>query len=192
MLNHRDCGVVKSSANKGFTILELIIAVALLAILLTVAVPSFLTSLQNNRMAASSNDLLTAMQLARSEALKRKVPISVCAADTSGATPACGSDWSEGWMVVIDSNAVGSASADFSDFDDDVLRIWPALEGGATVSGSDAPDFVRYLPSGMIDLDPDDNPPEFELRIPDCKGDNARDISISRTGRAGSSRVECS
>lgn len=183
---------MKLSHQRGFTILELIIAIALLAILLGTALPSFLTSLQNNRMAANSNNLLTAMQLARSEALKRKRPVSVCASDTSAGTPTCGNDWSQGWMVLVDASAVGSASASYSNFDNDVLRLWQGLTGGATIGGGDAPDFVRYLPNGQIDLDEDDSPPEFELRIPDCRGNNARDLSISRTGRAGAIRVECS
>lgn len=187
----RGDSVVKFQSKRGFTLLELLILIAVLAIILSVAVPSFLSAIQNSRMTAQANDLITAFQLARSESLKRKVPVSVCASDTSVATPTCGSDWSEGWMVIVDSNAVGSTSAAYSSYATDVLRVWSALTGDADVTGSDAPDFIRYLPNGQIDIDPDDNPPEFEMRIPDCTGDKQRNISISRTGRASAERVEC-
>lgn len=182
---------IRTRTSRGFTVLELMITVALLAILLAAAVPSFRTAIQNNRLTASSNQLLTAFQQARSEALKRKVPVSVCAADTSASTPACGSDWSEGWIVIVDSNLAGSSSAAYSG-SANLLRVHPAPEGEATVGGSSAVDFVRYLPDGQIDIAAGATPPVFELRIPDCRGENARDISISRTGRARAERVECS
>lgn len=179
------------SANRGFTLLELLILIAVLAILLSVAVPSFFSAIQNSRMTAQANDLVTAFQLARSEALKRKVPISICASDTSADEPTCGSDWSEGWIVIIDSNAVGTTSASYDSYDDDVLRVWSALTGDAAISGTNAPDFVRYLPNGQIDLDAGDPAPEFEMRIPKCTGEKQRNIEISRTGRASAERVEC-
>lgn len=179
-------------SNRGFTLLELLILIAVLAILLSVALPSFFSAIQNSRMTAQANDLVTAFQLARSEALKRKVPISICAADTSAATPSCGSDWSEGWMVIVDAEAVGTASASYTTYSTDVLRVWSALSGDATLGGASAPDFVRYLPSGQIDMDAAGATPEFELRIPDCTGDKQRNIEISPTGRASAERVECS
>lgn len=182
---------MRAQDSRGFTVLELMITVAVLAIVLAAAVPSFRSAIQNNRMSASSNQMLTAFQHARSEALKRKVPVTVCASDTSASTPACGSDWSEGWIVIVDSNAAGSSSAAWSG-SANLLRVHSALEGGATVGGGSATNFVRYLPDGRIDLAAGATPPAFELRIPDCRGDNARDISISRTGRATVERVECS
>lgn len=193
--SHWGVRVVKlksKSANRGFTLLELLILVAVMAILLSVAVPSFFSAIQNSRMTAQANDLVTAFQLARSEALKRNVPISICASDTSAATPTCGSDWSEGWLVIIDASAVGSGSASYASYADDVLRVWPALTGDAAISGANAPDFIRYLPNGQIDLDASDPAPEFEMRIPKCTGDKQRNIEISRTGRASAERVECS
>jgi len=177
---------VKSQSNRGFTLLELMILIAVLAILLSVAVPSFLSAIQNSRMTAQANDLITAFQLARSEALKRKRPISVCSS-SDGAT--CGGDWEDGWIVVLDAeNAEGAASVS----EEEVLRVWGGIGGNATIGGADATAFVRYLPNGQIDIGAGDDPPGFEMRIPDCTGDKQRNISISRTGRASAERVECS
>ncbi|RFF31098.1 GspH/FimT family pseudopilin [Wenzhouxiangella sediminis] len=177
---------MNSRSQRGFTILELLITIALLAILLSVAVPSFLSAIQNSRMTASANDLVTAFQLARSEALKRKRPISVCSS-SDGAT--CGGSWEQGWIVVIDDeDAAGEATVS----EEEVLRVWGSLGGGATIAGDDAADFVRYLPDGQIDIAPGVTPPEYEMRIPDCTGDKQRNISIGRTGRASAERVECS
>jgi len=177
---------------RGFTLLELLIAIALLGILLTVAVPSFLNAIQNSRVTTQANDLVTAFQLARSEALKRKVPVSICAADTSAATPTCGSDWTEGWMVIVDDSGVGGANATYADFDDDVIRLWQGTAGDTTIGGANANDFVRYLPNGQIDIAVGAAAPTYQMRIPDCTGPNQRNIEVSRTGRANVERVECS
>lgn len=176
----------------GFTLLELLIAIAVLGIFLGLAVPSFLSALQNSRISAQSNDLLTAFQLARSEALKRKVPVSVCAADTTAANPTCGSDWTAGWIVIVDDSGVGGASATYADYDDDVLRVWQPIQSDLTIGGADADNFVRYLPNGQIDLASGATAPAYQMRIADCTGSNQRNISVSRTGRANVERVECS
>ncbi len=81
---------------KGFTLIELMIAIAMLAILLTVGVPNFRTSIQNNRMITNANGLLSAIMIARSEAIKRGVNVQIISNS--------GSNWANGWTVVTDTN----------------------------------------------------------------------------------------
>jgi prepilin-type N-terminal cleavage/methylation domain-containing protein len=62
----------------GVTLLELMFAVAVLALILGIGVPSFGDFVRNSRMSAAANDLITDLSVARSEAVKRRVPISLC------------------------------------------------------------------------------------------------------------------
>ncbi|AKS40631.1 GspH/FimT family pseudopilin [Wenzhouxiangella marina] len=178
-------------AQAGFTLLELIITVALAAILLSLALPSLRAVVQNNRLTVQANDLQTAFQFARSEALKRSRPVSVCASDTSSADDAdleCGADWTLGWIAYVDDEIEGTDATGI----DEVLRRWPPLRGDATLNHDGDEDFVRYLADGSVDGITMPAPPlVFELRIPDCTGENARDISIVLTGRSHVERVEC-
>lgn len=188
----------KMKTSAGFTMLELMITLAVVAILLSIALPSFRTLLQNNRLTAQANEFQTALQFARSESLKRARPVTVCASDTLSGDDddlECGSDWTEGWVAVVDNEVEGADEVSI----DEVLRRWPGLRGDATLAHNGGEDFVRYLADGSIDTigmpsASGGNPPPpwvFQLRIPDCSGDSARDVSIIRTGRSSVERVEC-
>ena len=97
-------GPVPAVRARGFTIFELMIAVAIAGILAAVAVPNLKVFAQNNRLAAGSNDLLRAFQVARSEAIKRQQPVALCGVDDSTvAVPACNySTFKNGWIVFVD------------------------------------------------------------------------------------------
>jgi prepilin-type N-terminal cleavage/methylation domain-containing protein len=87
----------------GFTLVELMVALTIAAIILSFAVPSFRTFRQNNRLTAVANDLLGAMQTARTEAIKRQLPVSVCpTADPEAATPTCVDGEYRSWIAFID------------------------------------------------------------------------------------------
>lgn len=90
--------------NSGFTLIELMITLAIVGILLMVGVPSLKTFMQSNMLVASTNELLSALHVARSEAIKLNTRVSIC--DSSNGT-SCGltGDWSNGWIVFIDAAA---------------------------------------------------------------------------------------
>jgi len=89
----------------GFTLMELMITLALAGVLLAIAVPNMRVFGQNNRLTAASNDLLRSFQMARSEAIKRQQNVAVCAsADPTAATPACSYGAFNGWIVFQDTN----------------------------------------------------------------------------------------
>jgi type IV fimbrial biogenesis protein FimT len=116
---------------KGLTLVELMVTLAVAIILLAVGMPMFSGVVANNRATTQANALMSAMKLARSEAVKRAMDVSVCA--TNAAQNACDSnsppDWTNGWFVYADLNDNGSF-----DFPGDIIRSWEALAGSAGVT----------------------------------------------------------
>jgi type IV fimbrial biogenesis protein FimT len=86
------------TVQRGFTMIELMVTVAIAVILLTIAVPSFKESQLNSQLRASANNLIASANLARGEAIKRSAPVNLCVS-SDGAT--CGTGgWEQGWIVL--------------------------------------------------------------------------------------------
>lgn len=163
---------------KGFTLIELMTTIAVVSVLAVVVVPGMRNFLQNNRLAAQSNDFITALAVARSEAVMRGTPVSVCRS-ADGAT--CGGSWANGWIIFTDTATAGAAPVV-----GELLRVSGALSGGSQLAG---PGYLRYLPSGRLDTG---GVQDFTLTIPDCSGNQQRSIAVLPTGRAAVTRSACS
>lgn len=110
---------------RGFTLIEMMIVVALVAILSAVAVPSFRDLLLNQRLASTASDFIAALSLARSEAMKRSQKTTLTATSR---------DWNNGWEVTT---AVDDESA--------VLRTFEALRTGIEVDTSTGNGFDKSI-----------------------------------------------
>ena len=98
-------GPASVRTQRGFTLTELMVTVAVAGILAMVAVPNMRTFLQNNRLSAASNDLLRSFYLARTEAIKHQANVAVCAsAAPTAAAPTCSYGPFNGWIVFQDTN----------------------------------------------------------------------------------------
>lgn len=156
---------------RGFTLMELMIAVTLLAIVTTLALPSFTQFIQNNRLSGQTNEMITALQLARSEAVMRGVPVAVC---SSADGVSCGGNWNQGWVAI----------ADPAGDDAEVIRAW----------ASPGPDFQFAPGNGRIVFGANgfaNAAAVIDLDLDYCSIDSARQIQVELTGRVSSLRTEC-
>jgi len=114
--------------HSGFTLIELTITLAIVGILLMVGVPSLKTFLQGNQLIASTNELVSALHVARSEAIKINSRVSVCESSNGTSCSNTGS-WRNGWIVFVDfdGNLVNNGSPCTGINTDCLLRVHGAI-----------------------------------------------------------------
>jgi len=160
--------------------MELMVTIAIAGILLGIAIPSFTSIISSNRLTAYTNELVTALNLARSEAVKRGVQVTV---RNKGAS----THWESGWDVFVDINGNetfndASPSTPCAAGQDCLLRTYAALPSGYTLTtgNSTYKDYAAYLPNGLSNMVVGD---KFTL----CNGSGSalprRTITINATGR---------
>ena len=107
-----------TSRQLGISVVELVISLAVVSILATTGVPAFSNFIQTNRISESAFDILGTINLARTEAVKRRTRVVLCrSANPTAATPTCGgaaNDWTTGWLVFAsgDGNNTYTAGTD--------------------------------------------------------------------------------
>jgi type IV fimbrial biogenesis protein FimT len=98
----------------GFTLIELMVVMAIAAILISLAAPSFARLIRSTSVASDVNTFLADLRFARNEAIKRGTVIVMCKSDDpEAATPSCstGADWKSGWIIFADDNNSGTYSS---------------------------------------------------------------------------------
>lgn len=176
---HRNRTVATAS---GFTLVELIITIAIAAILLAIALPSFKSSIRSNRVATRTNSLIATFNLARTEAIRNNHGAGVC--PSSAGTSCNGVDWDQGWLVWSDEDASGTLDAD-----ETVIRYVQPAENLDLVSAQDKFVFDRRgrltEPAGtaQLVLKPADCPVGAKLH---------RTIVVSTVGQVRYEKGPCS
>lgn len=125
--------MIKEKRN-GFTLIELMITVAIVGILLVVAIPSFSQTIRNNRLTTNINELVASLNFARSEAVKRNYAVSV---------RKTGTYWESGWIIFADINGNGDQN-----LGDTLLRTHQAMPANYTLRATGI-NRVTYRASGI-------------------------------------------
>ncbi len=176
---------------QGFTLFELIITLAIAAVIVGVAAPGFSAMIQDNRLSSQSLDFVAALNLARSEAIKRRVPVVLCKSangrDCVVDEGETATHWGQGWIVFVDNNnnRIRNTDEDNPANSDIILRVHGALSGNNRLTGNqNVADFISYDPRGFSRL-ANGAIQMGTLSLCDARNDNdkARAIRINATGR---------
>jgi len=148
----------------GFTLIEMMVTIAIAALLFAIGVPMFRNASLGARLSAGANNLLASVQLARSEAIKRNVPVRLCAS-SDGATCAAAGGWEQGWIII--------------DSDDNVIQRQESLPVGfkLTQGGGTLPLTFEPIGLGM-------GPATFTVCRSDPVGSQERVLSVRAAGTA--------
>jgi type IV fimbrial biogenesis protein FimT len=171
----------RAGSGAGFTLIELMVTIAIAAILLMVAAPSFVTMKRNSELTSAANSFVAAVNAARGEAMKRGANALIVPA---------GADWNTGWNVFVDADNARNGVLDATD---PVVQRQPALASYFSVTGSgtaaaspayvlfDASGYAKTKTAGFGAL-------TLTIARNDVTGteqtDQTRRIVIARTGRA--------
>jgi type IV fimbrial biogenesis protein FimT len=168
----------------GFTLTELMVALTIVAILVGMAAPTFRQFSGNSRTVATTNSLVSAMAVARSEALRRSTTVSICA---STSMQACnGGDWTKGWIVFTDPGNAGVV-----DPTEQVIQTWPAPGGTSAVNLNYVPTAnasLQFTARGMANLA---GQATFTTWIPGCKGNNQSQVVVTVMGSPQTTKIAC-
>jgi type IV fimbrial biogenesis protein FimT len=176
-------------AHTGFTLLELMVVLAIAGVLMAVGIPAMGDFLRNSRITGAANDVMAALHFTRSEATKRRLPVTLCtsASAVTDPNPVCAaSPFLTGWIAFVDTNQSGQRDAG-----EVVLLEHEPMDARITARSSANPFQVTYLMNGFAV-----NPNAAQLVLCDDRGNDpsggelssARGILVSVTGRAGVTR----
>lgn len=176
-----------SAQQIGFTLIELMITIAVLGVVISLAAPSFRALLASNRAYSASMDISSALMHARSEAVRRATRITVCkSSDTGNASPTCnsGTTWGSGWLIFVDGATAGTV-----DGTDTRLKVGQPNIGNGSISSTDT-NFANYISfdsRGAVVPVGGATSTTFSVCIEGVK----RDIQIAPAGRIHTSPGTC-
>ena len=157
--------------HSGFTLLELMITLAIIGLVMAFAVPSMSTFIKNDRLSSQINNLVGHLAYARSEAVLRSQQVGLCASDDT--TSCTATNWADGWILYVDLDSSSTFNTD-----DIILRVQQALSGNNTLTSTMGNNFIYdnrgFSSNGAVGT--------FSL-CDDRLLDHVKSISISNTGR---------
>lgn len=166
----------------GFTLIELMVTIGILAIVLSVGIPSYRGIVMDNRLASQANLFATSIKLARSNAVKFQRNATVCAsANFDAAVPTCSAstDWSSGWIVWVDKDRDSTADAN------EIIAVNGPIHRSSELKSTSANRFT-YDGRGFAAT------AAGELTLCDSRsGEMGRVIKVNATGRTNISRQAC-
>jgi type IV fimbrial biogenesis protein FimT len=170
-MNRRIPGRRAYAHASGFTLIELIITMLVASILMAIAIPAFNNFVLNDRDIGQANSLVSSLNYARAEAIKRNVPGGITVCPSVDGQTCSGANWAGGWVVT--DQVPGDAP----------LQSIPALAGSNTLTPVGATTGVTFTSTGLVNG-------ALTIRICDTRGAaSARDVEVNATGRIAGSQI---
>jgi|LakWasM128_HOW14_FD_contig_91_172279_length_3046_multi_3_in_0_out_0_2 type IV fimbrial biogenesis protein FimT len=157
---------------RGFTLIELMMTLAVAAVLLTLAVPSFMDATLGSKLSSYANNLVGSTHLARGEAIKRNAPVVMCV--SANGTNCTSGGWEQGWVLFYDAD--NDATFDSAET---LIHRQQTLPTGIKITESGSATAISFQPTGV-------STSSYTLTI--CRatpvGKQERVVTISPTRRA--------
>lgn len=134
---------------QGFTLIELMVTLALAAVLAFLAAPSFRSTIATSKLTSRTNDLVGTLALARSESIRRGTRITVCKSSNQTSCATTG-NWEQGWIVFVDTTRGTSAAVDTGET---ITSAAQSVGGETVIKGStDVASYVSFSADGRAKL----------------------------------------
>jgi type IV fimbrial biogenesis protein FimT len=175
-------------SNQGFTLTELVVGLALLAIVVSLGAPSYRTMIQNSEISTSTNELVAHLNRARGEAISRNVAIIMCrSTNVNTASPTdstCGGGtvetWTTGWLMYTNPGFTGSGGGiDYVKATDELLAFHQGFDKVQIMSDDDGDKWLALNADGSLS---ENGAARFSI-CDDRSFSTGRLIEISMTGR---------
>lgn len=173
--------------HRGFTLIELLVTLGVLTIVLAIAAPDVQAFIRNSRITSQTNDLVTLINLARSQAIHEGHMVELC---LSHDQQSCNSNnWAHGWLVWVDRNDNRSFDAD------EIARVSAPIDYYTTAesnnSNNQSFDRIAFLPTGFADLGSGISSATIILQGKPCSDGLSRQITINASGAIKSQHSDC-
>lgn len=170
----------------GFTLIELMVAVAVLAILSAIAIPQMTRMITMARVSGTMNEYIAGVNLARAEAVSRGVRVTICAAASTTSCRTSGTDWTVGgWIVFVD-DGLNPGQIDAGEV---ILRQRADWTGMAAVIGPASLRRVSYISNGRLETGIMVGGVTFTPDLNDLT--TQRTVCIDRSGRPRIDELTC-
>jgi type IV fimbrial biogenesis protein FimT len=162
-------GQARIASSRGFTLIELMIAVGLTALLLSMAIPALDSFTTNARQTSAINDFVSSMHIARSTAVTTNFRVTVCA--SSGGSNCEAVSWDQGWIVF------GDRDSDQSVDGDEVIAAASDGIDGLSIQSGEFGQFLMYRPNGRV-MNSSVNGNSGQFTVCDGRGDDYAKVLI--------------
>lgn len=174
---------LSSSDSGGFGLVELLTVIAIVAILAAIALPSYQQTIKTNRVTTDANDFMSALNLARNEAVSRGRTVTICSsANGTGCDGAGTADWSSGWIVFTDFGVPGVIEAGQGDT---IVRAWGRVNTNDTVTSVGGYGFITFDRTGSVKFDGGTGvlQDSFNVTPQGCQPGQQRVVTLMKIGR---------
>tara|TARA_Y100000766_G_scaffold205920_1_gene177719 strand:+ start:914 stop:1435 length:522 start_codon:yes stop_codon:yes gene_type:complete len=171
--------------HKGLSLIELLVALSIGAIIMVFALPGFESIIRHNQAQQLAGEWASALRYARSEAIQRAHGVSICpSANTDYSS--CGSNWSMGWIIFPNENEDTVMNNDDTEFP---LRVHRQLSNNLTLTAQPSNTLITFSSRGFVDTA--DVGTVFSIQANGCSGPNLHRITLLLNGDISVSTDNC-